>query len=151
MLSIDKLITTIIALALVFCLYKYVSEQDKINTYYFVSENTDVDTTICKVDNENDCLSDEEYSISKTINSNIYNTYIGLDKQDNQFTIITNQEYHTEAWSNYKINAKNKSNNNLLLVIIVILSIALIIYIAQLSYSRYSIKEHYIDKYGTEE
>lgn len=134
------LAVTIVALSLTSILY--IQESNKINTYYFINENTDMDTTICKIDNDDDCLADEEYSITK----NKDNIYMGIDKENNEFRIITNQEYHSPAWLQYRMNSKNVTSTRMLLVIITGLTILLIICIYDYFY-RYEV----VEKYGTEE
>lgn len=137
-----KITILLLSLLLIASAVTYMHESKKINTYYFISEDTDISTTICKVEDNNDCLYDNDYSILRAMNKE----YTGVDKQDNEFKIITNKEYHSEDWMNYKIKSKNNSNLNILLTMMIIISIAIMVSVYEMFY-----KEEAVEKYGTEE
>lgn len=119
---------------------------NKRNTFYFINENNDIDTTICKIDNNFACLAGNEYVITKTMDK----VYTAIDKDDNEFTIITNDEYHTPEWADYKIRSCN-NNRAITVTFIILLEILVIIVYVHEIFMYYSNKSKVVNKYGTEE
>lgn len=118
----------------------------KRNTFYFINENTDIDTTICKVDNNLACFTDNEYVITRAMDK----VYTAIDKDDNEFKIITNDEYHAQEWADYKIRSCN-NNRAIALTLIILLEILSIIVYAHEIFMYYSNDSKVVNKYGTEE
>lgn len=137
----NKIIAIILLIAFGHTSYVYTEEQKKKETYYFINENIVFDSTICKVNNNNDCLTTNDYIILKADGK----VYAGLSKNsDKEFRIITNEEYYSLEWINYKM--PNENNTRILIALMILELILLIIYVYELFK-----KDSVIDKYGTEE
>lgn len=138
----NKIIAIVLLIAFGYTSYIYTEEQKKKETYYFINEDNESDTTICKVNNNNDCLTKDDYILLKYDRK----VYGGLSKNsDKEFRIITNEEYYSLEWINYKM--PNENNARILMALMALELILLVIYVYELLFKQDTV----VEKYGTEQ